>query len=427
MKKALLSFLVVFATVAIFALEPVYNVSGTAGFELMIDEQGLDISPVLTDDSYITIDFLVKPFEGLTASFTFNPLAPGVTLNNIEYEEEAWLVRFEPNVIGLSTYTINADYTAAVSALKLSLKDFGVNLVLADLAAGDVTPHATGDFAFPEGWILGASYDLDVSGVTGLVAGAYKFEATDNTRLSVEGKLTEVPVPGELTADAVFGMLNVSDDSSTAYRINASYKYPFEMDPVTVTPHVGFTWQENLNFVFAAEKAVAVAAGKSFSVADTQSVTAGADVKYAADPLTVELTDTLTINLLDDVYSLDLTPTVEYALTDSSLVGVSVPVSIKDLTDAATTLYITPHGYITYVLEDYSVTIDGDVYFFFEKGEVAENSIAYLTTLSYAVNDYMKAGFHAGNETLDADGNVDGADTLADLHWYLFFKTEFEF
>jgi len=424
MKKALLSFLVVFATLAIFALEPVYNVSGTAGFELMIDEQGLDISSVLVDGSYITIDFLVKPFEGLTASFTFDPLGPSggkVDLNNIEYEEEAWLVRFVPDVIGLSTYTINADYTAAVSALKLSLKDFGVNLVLADLAAGDVTPHATGDFAIPEGWILGASYDLDVSGVKGLVAGAYKFEATNNTRLSVEGKLTEVPVPGELKADAVFGMLNVSDDSSTAYRINASYKYPLEMDPVTVTPHVGFTWQENLNFVFAAE----VAAG--FSVPDTQSVTAGADLKYAADSLTVELTDTLTINLLDDLYSLNLTPTVEYALTDSSLVGVSVPVSIKDLTDAATTLSITPHGYITYVLEDYSVTIDGDVYYFFENGKARANSIAYLTTLSYAVNDYMEAGFHAGNENLDVDGNVVGADTLADLHWYLFFKTEFEF
>lgn len=426
MKKALLSFLVVFATLAIFALEPVYNVSGTAGFEVLLDEQGLDISPSLTNDSYITIDFLVEPFEGLTASFTFNPLVPGVTLNNIEYEEEAWLVRFVPDVIGLSTYTINADYTAAVSALKLSLKDFGVNLVLADLVAGDVTPHATGDFAIPEGWILGASYDLDVSGVKGLVAGAYKFEATNNTRLSVEGKLTEVPVPGELTAGMVFGMLNderVSADATTAYRINASYKYPFEMDPVTVTPHVGFTWQDNLDVVFAAE----VAAG--FSVDDTRSVTAGADVEYAAGPLTVELTDTLTINLLgeDPVYSLDLTPTVEYALTDSSLVGVTVPVSIEDLTHAATTLDITPHGYITYELEDYSVTINGDVYFFFEDGEVAENSIAYLTTLSYAVNDYMKAGFHAGNERLDADGNVVGADTLADLHWYLFFKTEFEF
>ncbi|POZ91854.1 hypothetical protein [Petrotoga sp. SL27] len=451
MKKVLLSLLVVFASLALFALEPVYDVSGTAGFEFKMDESALDIEKVLTSDLSINVSFTTELPATLTAGFTFSPVTvttestpvydtdsattdvltsvvvePGLSLRYVQYEEEAWLLRFEPNVIALSNYTLSG-YTNAVGSLKLGLKDYGVNLVLADRLAGEVTPHATGDFAIPGNWILGASYDLDVSGVKGLVAGAYKFEDATNNRVTLEGKVTEVPVPGSLSADLVFGLLNfgddTTDDSTSAYRVDLAYEYPLEMDPVTVTPHVGFTWQNNLETVYAEE------GGAGLFVADKQEVTAGVDVSYLAAPLTVDLTDKLTINLLDatPVYSLALTPTVEYAISDLSVVGVEVPVEVADLTDFASTLSITPHGYLTYGVAEVPVTLAADVYYFFEDGEPEENPIAYIANVSYAINDYISAGAHLGNETLDVYGNVNGADTLADLHWYLYLKAQFKF
>jgi hypothetical protein len=444
MKKVLLSLLVVLASLALFAVEPVLDVSGTAGFEFKMDESALDIEAMLDADISLDVEFLTTFPATLTAGFTLSPLtvtknvlgyvtdvSPTLSLDYVQYEQEAWLLRFEPNVIGLSTYTINGDFTDADGALKLGLTDYGVNLVLADLAGNEVTEHATGDFAIPGNWIFGASYDLDVSGVKGLVAGAFKFEDSTNNRVTIEGKVTEVPVPGSLSADVVFGMLNFEDlsgdaSSATAYRVNAAYKYPYEMDPITVTPHVGFTWQNNLGTVYAEE----VTNGADFSVADTQAVTAGVDLSYLATPITVDLTDALTIDLSEiatPVFSLALTPTVEYAISDLSVAGVEVPVEVADLTDFASTLSITPHGYLTYGVAEVPVTLGADVYYFFKNGEQAKNPIAYMGEVSYALNDYMTAGAHLGNETLDVDSNVIGADTLADLHWYLYFKAEFEF
>jgi hypothetical protein len=327
-------------------------------------------------------------------------------------------------------------YTEAVGSLKLGLTDYGVNLVLADRLAGEVTPHATGDFAIPGNWILGASYDLDVSGVKGLVAGAYKFEDATNNRITVEGKVTEVPVPGELSADVAFGFLNFDDSgaasSATAYRVDAAYKYPYEMDALTVTPHVGLTWQNNLKKVYEEEYGndlMVIYYGDDSAWADTQEVTVGADLSYLATPITVDLTDTLTIDLLEatPVYSLALTPVVDYTISDLSSAGVKVPVTIADLTKAASTLSITPHGYLTYGVAEVPVTLGADVYYFFKNGEQAANPIAYIANVSYAFTDNVSAGAHLGNETLDVYGNVIGADTLADLHWYLYLKAEFEF
>ncbi|POZ93681.1 hypothetical protein [Petrotoga halophila] len=453
MKKVLLSLLVVFASLALFAVEPAFDVSGTAGFEFKMDESALDIEQVLDPDLSIDVSFTTTLPATLTAGFTFSPVttestpvydidfnptdvvtsvAPGLSLDFVQYEEEAWLLRFEPNVIGLSTYTINGDFTDAEGALKLGLTDYGVNLVLADRALGEVTEHATGDFALPQDWILGASYDLDVSGVKGLVAGAFKFEDATNNRVTVEGEVTEVPVPGELSADLVFGMLNFDDSgeasSATAYRVDAAYKYPYIMEPITITPHVGFTWQNNLETVY--EEEYGNDADGAVSWADTQEVTAGVDLSYLATPLTVDLTDTLAIDLSEvssPVFALDLTPTVEYAISDKSLAGVEVPVAIADLTDFASTLSIIPHGYLTYGVAEVPVTLGADVYYFFEDGEQAENPIAYMGEVSYDLTDNMTAGAHLGNEVLDADGNLVGAAALADLHWYLYLKAEFEF
>jgi len=455
MKKVLLSLLVVFASLALFAVEPAFDVSGTAGFEFKMDESALDIESVLDADLSIDVSFTTTLPATLTAGFTFSPVTvttestpvldtdsattdvltsvvvePGLSLNYVQYEQESWLLRFEPNVIGLSTYTINGDFTEAEGSLKLGLTDYGVNLVLADRLTGEVTEHATEDIALAEGWIFGASYDLDVSGVKGLVAGAYKFEATTNNRVTVEGKVTEVPVPGELSADLVFGLLNyegTTEDSTTAYRVDAAYKYPYKMEPITVTPHVGFTWQNNLDFVYAEE--YDNDADGTVSWDDTQAITAGVDLSYLATPITVDLTDTLTMDLLEatPVYSLALTPTVDYAISDLSSAGVEVPVEVADLTEFASTLSITPHGYLTYGVTEVPVTLGADVYYFFEDGEQAENPIAYMGEVSYDFSDNISAGAHLGNEVLDADGNLVGAAALADLHWYLYLKAEFEF
>jgi hypothetical protein len=456
MKKVLLSLLVVFASLALFAVEPAFDVSGTAGFEFKMDEKALDIESVLDADLSIDVSFTTTLPATLTAGFTFSPVtvttestvvktptatttaltsvvvAPGLSLNYVQYEEEAWLLRFEPNVIGLSTYTINGDFTEADGALKLGLTDYGVNVVLADRLAGEVTEHATGDFAIPGNMILGASYDLDVSGVKGLVAGAFKFEDASNNRVTVEVEVAEVPVPGELSADVAFGLLNFLDDSdeassATAYRVDAAYKYPYAMETITVTPHVGFLWQNNLETVYEEENSNDV--DGAISWADAQEITAGVDLSYLATPITVDLTDTLTINMLeeDPVYLLDLTPTVEYAISELSVAGVEVPVSFLDLTNEGT-ITVEPHGYVEYVVPDTKVTLAADVYYFYDnKDESEDNKLAYMGEVSYDFSDNVSAGAHLGNEVLDADGNLVGAAELTDLHWYLYLKAEFEF
>ncbi len=181
MKKVLLSLLVVFASFALFAVEPVYDVSGTAGFEFKMDEGALDIQQVLKPKLSIDVKFTETLPATLTAGFTFSPVTvttestevtttagatdtdvltsvvvkPGLSLSYVQYEEEAWLLRFQPSVIALSDYTISG-FTKAVGSLKLGLTDYGVNVVLADTVAGEVTEHATGDFAIPGNMILGA-------------------------------------------------------------------------------------------------------------------------------------------------------------------------------------------------------------------------------------------------------------------------------
>ncbi len=428
-----------------------------------MDESALDIESVLDADFSIDVSFTTTLPATLTAGFTFSPVtvttestevtttagatdtdvltsvvvAPGLSLSYVQYEEEAWSLRFEPNAIALSNYTLSG-YTDADGSLKLGLKDYGVNVVLADRVAGEVTEHATGDFAIPGNMILGASYDLDVSGVKGLVAGAFKFEDASNNRVTVEGEVTEVPVPGELSADVAFGLLNFLDDSdaassATAYRVYAAYKYPYEMEDITVTPHVGLTWQNNLKTVYAEESSndlMVIYYGDDSAWADTQEVKAGVDVSYLATPMTVDLTDTLTIDLSEvssPVFALDLTPTVEYAISDLSVAGIEVPVEVADLTEFASTLSMTPHGYITYGMAEVPVTLGADVYYFFEDGEQVDNPIAYTANVSYALNDYMSAGAHLGNEVLDAYGYLVGAAELTELHWYLYLKAEFEF
>jgi hypothetical protein len=344
----------------------------------------------------------------------------------------------------LSTYTIGS-FTTAEAALQLDLKDYGLKLELVDALAytNEVTPHATGTLGLPRFWHVGAMYDFDVSGVAGSVAGAYKFEDATNNRIAIEANLTEVPVPGSLSADVAFGMLNYLDgttkESTTAYRVDAAYKYPYEMDPITVTPHVGLTWQNNLDYVYAEEIGNdwvnVLCYGDDSAWADTQEVTVGADLSYLATPITVDLTDKFTIDLLEDdpVYSLDLTPTVDYAISDLSSAGVEVPVEVADLTDFTNTLSITPHGYLTYGVAEVPITLKANVYYFFEDGEQAENPIAYMANVSYKFNDYVSAGVHVGNETWKYDDcfgspiEVNGADPLTDVHWNLSLSGELEF
>jgi hypothetical protein len=177
--------------------------------------------------------------------------------------------------------------------------------------------------------------------------------------------------------------------------------------------------------------------GDDSAWADTQEITVGADLSYLATPLTVDLTDTLTIDLSEvssPVFALDLTPTVDYAISDLSSAGVEVAVEVADLTDFTNTLSITPHGYITYGVAEVPVTLGADVYYFFEDGEQAENPIAFMVDVSYKFNDYVSAGVHAGNETwkYDACGfgvpvKVDGANPLTDIHWNLSLSGELEF
>ena len=156
MKKFVVSVLVILSALALFAVTvtPVFDVSGEVGFELLLDEDALDIN------SLVDIDLTVEiPFSTTSGNLSIGlKLNPEVTvgepvdwdpttadththtaefsykdiLSFVQYEEEAWLLRYEPNAIKLSDYTVN-QFTDAEGALKFGLKKYNLSLELADL------------------------------------------------------------------------------------------------------------------------------------------------------------------------------------------------------------------------------------------------------------------------------------------------------
>ena len=232
MKKFVVSVLVILSALALFAVTvtPVFDVSGEVGFELLLDESALDIN------SLVDIDLTVEiPFSTTSGNLSIGlKLNPEVTvgepvdwdpttaaththtaefsykdiLDFVQYEEEAWLLRYEPKAIKLSDYTVN-QFTDAEGALKFGLKKYNLSLELADLKGDEVDKHATGTLAFPKGWIFGAKYDLLVGeDLEGFVATAFKFQDKGNNRFSIQGNLTKSPLPGEEEVDLVFALLN---------------------------------------------------------------------------------------------------------------------------------------------------------------------------------------------------------------------------
>lgn len=144
MKKFVVSVLVILSALALFAVTvtPVFDVSGEVGFELLLDESALDIN------SLVDIDLTVEiPFSTTSGNLSIGlKLNPEVTvgepvnwttpaththtaefsykdiLDFVQYEEEAWLLRYEPKAIKLSDYTVN-QFTDAEGALKFGLKN----------------------------------------------------------------------------------------------------------------------------------------------------------------------------------------------------------------------------------------------------------------------------------------------------------------
>jgi hypothetical protein len=443
MKKFVVSLLVILSALALFAVTvtPVFDVSGEVGFELLVDEDALDIN------SIVDLDFTVEvPFTTTSGSLSIGlNLNPKVTvgepvgcththtaefsykdvLDYVQYDEDAWLLRYEPNAIKLSNYTIN-QFTQADGALKFGLKKYNLSLELADLAGGQVDEHATGTLAFPEGWIFGAKYDLLVGeDLEGFVATAFKFEDKDNNRFSIQGNLTKSPLPGDEEVDLVFALLNEEEATPTnAYRVYVKYAYPVTVDSVTLKPHASFTAQEGLEKVFDPE----VTKDREdddddISWKDARKIGAGFDLEANPTPFKVGVTDTFTINFLDmeDLkYSLSLKPYLEYAVTDFTL-GADVPM---DFTFGDTLEYsITPHLYTVLGIDNFEVA--GNLYYFLEEVK-PENQFAYMADVTYTYN-ILQTGIHLGNETRDDDGNIDGANGLTELHGYFFLKASLEF
>lgn len=456
MKKFVVSVLVILSALALFAVTvtPVFDVSGEVGFELLLDESALDIN------SLVDIDFTVEvPFTtasgNLTVGLKLNPEVtvgepepadwdPDATpihthtakfgykdiLDFVQYEEEAWLLRYEPKAIKLSDYTVN-QFTDAEGALKFGLKKYNLSLELADLKGNEVDKHATGTLAFPEGWIFGAKYDLGISEeIEGFVATAFKFEDKGNNRFSIEGNLSKSPLPGEEEVDLVFALLNEEETSpstvataTNAYRVYVSYAYPVTVDGITLKPHASFKAQEGLETVFAPE--VTKDTDKKIDWPDAREIGAGFDVEAKVDPFKVGVEDTFKFIFLDmdnPEFKLNLKPYLEYAVTDFTL-GVDVPM---DFTFVSPLEYeIVPHLYT--VLGINNLEVAGDVYYFLkDQANEPQYKFAYTTDVTYTYN-ILQTGIHLGNEDWDDDDGVIGAYGLTDLHGYFFLKATLEF
>ena len=451
MKKFVVSVLVILSALALFAVTvtPVFDVSGEVGFELLLDEGALDIN------SLVDIDLTVEiPFSTTSGNLSIGlKLNPEVTvgepvdwdpttaaththtaefsykdiLDFVQYDEEAWLLRYEPKAIKLSDYTIN-QFTDVKGALKFGLKKYNLSLELADLAGDEVDKHATGTLAFPEGWIFGAKYDLLVGeDLEGFVATAFKFQDKGNNRFSIEGNLSKSPLPGEEEVDLVFALLNEEETSvstaTNAYRVYVSYAYPVTVDGVTLKPHASFKAQEGLKTVFAPE--VTKDTDKKIDWPDAREIGAGFDLEAKVDPFKVGVEDTFKFIFLDmdnPEFKLNLKPYLEYAVEDFKM-GVD---SKMDFTFADPLEYsITPHLYT--VLGINNLEVAGDVYYFLkDQANEPQYKFAYTTDVTYTYN-ILQTGFHLGNEEWDDDDGVIGAYGLTDLHGYFFLKATLEF
>lgn len=431
MKKFVVSVLVILSALALFAVTvtPEVKVTGEVGFEMVVDENALDINAI-TNDLKVTVDFDLKVPDGnLSAGLSVKPLTPKAVLNYVQYEEEAWLLRYEPNAIELSDYTVN-QFTDAEGALKFGLTKYNLSLELADLVAGEVDKHESGEFGLPEGWIFGAKYDLLVGeDLEGFVATAFKFQDKGNNRFSIQGNLSKSPLPGEEKVDLVFALLNEEEATPTtvatatnAYRVYVSYAYPVTVDGITLKPHASFKAQEGLKTVFAPE--VTKDTYKKIDWPDAREIGAGFDLEAKVDPFKVGVEDTFKFIFLDmdnPNFALSLNPYFEYAVTDFTL-GVDVPM---DFTFVSPLDYkIVPHLYTVLGIND--LKVKGNLYYFLEDVK-PDNQLAYMADIIYTYN-ILETGFHLGNEKWNAAGyKVDGANDLTDLHWYLFLKASVKF
>ena len=458
MKKFVVSVLVILSALALFAVTvtPVFDVSGEVGFELLLDEDALDINSLVDIDLTVEIPFSTTsgnlsiglklnpevtvgepepadwdpdatPIHTHTAEFSYKDI-----LDFVQYDEEAWLLRYEPKAIKLSDYTIN-QFTDAKGALKLGLTKYNLSLELADLVAGEVDKHESGEFGLPDGWIFGAKYDLLVGeDLEGFVATAFKFEDKGNNRFSIEGNLSKSPLPGEEKVDLVFALLNLNEEQSTpttvstatnAYRVFVDYKYPVTVNEIKLTPHANFKAQEGLKTVFAPE----VAKDKKTKIdwKDAREIGVGFDVEANPEPFKVGVKDTFKFKFLDmddPSFALSLNPYFEYAVTDFTL-GVDVPMNF-DFKDPLV-YKIVPNLYAVLGIDNLKVA--GDVYYFLKDApNQPVNKFAYTADVTYTYN-ILQTGFHLGNETRDANDKVNGANELTDLHGYLFLKASIEF
>mgnify|MGYP001164761696 CR=1 FL=1 len=455
MKKFVVSVLVILSALALFAVTvtPEVKVTGEVGFELLLDEDALDIN------SLVDIDLTVEiPFSTTSGNLSIGlKLNPEVTvgepvdwdpttadththtaefsykdiLDFVQYEEEAWLLRYEPKAIKLSDYTVN-QFTDAEGALKFGLKKYNLSLELADLKGNEVDKHATGTLAFPEGWIFGAKYDLLVGeDLEGFVATAFKFEDKGNNRFSIEGNLSKSPLPGEEEVDLVFALLNEEETSpstvataTNAYRVYVSYAYPVTVDGITLKPHASFKAQEGLEKVFAPE--VTKDTDKKIDWPDAREIGVGFDVEANPEPFKVGVEDTFKFIFLDmdnPEFKLNLKPYLEYAVEDFKM-GVD---SKMDFTFADPLEYsITPHLYTVLGIDNLEVA--GDLFYFITNpdDEPDANKFAYMANITYTHN-VIQTGLHLGNEVWDDDDGAVGAHDLTDLHWYLFLKASIEF
>ncbi len=282
--KRLLVVLLSVLVISVFAANATVSWSGSASFELIIDEKGIDV----THSAYIEV--YGAPFwttvEGTPVTVTFGwssfSSSQYGTLYSITYDGNLLKLAYSNGGAEIDKYfyEVGSDYVSlTIKALKF------LTLYYADIVDETTINSTNVDFAdsyFDDFVAAEISYDL---GVMDLKAIAAYYDA-DSTVVSNDYEfggvvyLTGKDAIEGLSIEAVFASLAEAAGSDTAYGVIVNYSKDFEFEPVTITVEPALHYSENLT---------KMAYMDADSVSDAKEVSMGLTAEVSVDPVTITL------------------------------------------------------------------------------------------------------------------------------------------
>ncbi len=436
MRKFLVGLLAVVVAAFLFAgsATPEVSWTGSAWFNLTIDEKGIDV------DGGADVSVTWAPYsfsEGaapVTASFGLS-WGGGATFYGISFDGQLVNIDYSTGKLVLDKYFYvgNAqDYVAvsfdAVPFLTIYYADLPIGAVTTvstdvawDDAAGSATPvtntetsyvysetnidsedNAMDDTYFDDFVAVKFTYDMDTMSLK--VFGAYyDTDFTDATDYEFGGAVyvTGAGALEGFSAEAAFA--NLAGNAGTAYGVYATYAFSMTMEPLTVSITPEFKYSENLaSMAFANTSDVYYP-----MVSDGKYVGAAVSLGVNITPIDLTISANPQYDLEKSEFSSDADVN---AVVSVDPVSVNADFYISDVMDAANTwdLYAT----VSAGLDPVSVSAAFRT--------VAGGDYAYNASVSYTIENGLTATAFYGSLYGDAD-----YDGKADIHapdkaqWYL--------